>query len=181
MHAALALPATLAALGAIFQASPTLCPCEPRFSPEEMQTVPSGARSNIRLFPASTSHPSPAGIRSVRKYNTGICTLFKQKRSLHSNTSSYPAIRKINSQGQPRPQTLSLLPRRAAAHAAGELRPAYPCLRPRPRTHVGIRGGNGPGRRTPKPHTNPIHICTAATTAVCCCHCCCCCAAVEVN
>ena len=72
VHAALAMPATLAALGAIFQASPALCPCEPRLPRGEMQAVPCGARSNTRLLPASTSQPPPAGIRSVRKYNTGI-------------------------------------------------------------------------------------------------------------
>ena len=36
------------------------------------------------------------------------------------------------------------------------------------------------GGAPPKPHTNPIHMCTADTTAVCCCYCCCC-AATEVN
>ena len=37
VHAALAMPATLAALGAIFQAFPALCPCEPRLPHGEMQ------------------------------------------------------------------------------------------------------------------------------------------------
>ena len=72
VHAALAMPATLAALGAIFQAFSALCPCEPRLPRGEMQAVPCAARSNTRLLPASTSQP-PAGIRSVRKYSTGIC------------------------------------------------------------------------------------------------------------
>ena len=64
-HAALAMPATLAALGAIFQAFPALCPCEPRLPRGEMQAVPcGGARSNTRLLPASTSQPPPAGTRS---------------------------------------------------------------------------------------------------------------------
>ena len=87
----------------------------------------------------------------------------------------------MNTPGQPRPQTLSLLARRAAARAAGERRPIYPWLHPCPRTHVEIRGRNGPGRRAAKPHINPIHMYTAATTAVCCCYCCCCAAAAEVN
>ena len=64
VHAALAMPATLAALGAIFQAFPALCPCEPRLPRGEMQAVPCGARSNARLLPASTSQPPPAGTRS---------------------------------------------------------------------------------------------------------------------
>ena len=72
VHAALAMPATLAALGAIFQALPALCPCEPRLPRGEMQAVPCGARSNTRLLLASTSQPPPAGIRFIRKYNTGI-------------------------------------------------------------------------------------------------------------
>ena len=73
VHAALAMPTTLAALGAIFQACPALCPCEPRLPRGEMLAVPCGARSNTRLLPASTSQPPPAGIRSVRKYDTGTC------------------------------------------------------------------------------------------------------------
>ena len=72
VHAALAMPAALAALGAIFQAFPALCPCEPRLPRGEMQAVPCGARSNTRLLLASTSQPPPAGIRSARKYNAGI-------------------------------------------------------------------------------------------------------------
>ena len=70
VHAALAMPAALAALGAIFQAFLALCPCEHRLPRGEMQAVPCGARSNTRLLPASTSQPPPAGIRFVRKYTT---------------------------------------------------------------------------------------------------------------
>ena len=81
VHTALAMPATLAALGTIFQAFPALCPCEPRLPRGEMQAVPCGARSITRLLPASTSQPPPTGIRSVRKYNTGIC-LFVQVKSV---------------------------------------------------------------------------------------------------
>ena len=55
VHTALEMPATLGALGAIFQAFPALCPCEPRLSRREMEAVPCGARSNTRLLPASTS------------------------------------------------------------------------------------------------------------------------------
>ena len=72
VHMLLAMPATLAALGAIFQAFPALCPCEPRLPRGEMQAVLCGARSNTRLLPAATSQPPPAGIRSVRKHNTRI-------------------------------------------------------------------------------------------------------------
>ena len=68
VHTALAMHATLAALAAIFQAFPALCPRESRLPPGEMQAVPCGARSNTRLLPASTSQPPPAGIRSDRKY-----------------------------------------------------------------------------------------------------------------
>ena len=71
VHAALAMPAALAVLCAIFQAFPALRPFEPRLPRGEMQAVPCDARSNTRLLQASTSQPS-AGIRSVRKYNTGI-------------------------------------------------------------------------------------------------------------
>ena len=74
-----AVPATLAALGAIFQAFLALCPCEPRLPRGEMQVVPCGARSNTQLLPASTSQPPPAGIRSVLKYDTGICLFVQVK------------------------------------------------------------------------------------------------------
>ena len=77
VHATLSMPATLVALGAIFQAFPALCPCEPRLPRAGEQAVPCGARSNTRLLPASTSQPPPAGIRFVRKYSTGICFLLK--------------------------------------------------------------------------------------------------------
>ena len=76
MHAALAMPAILAVLGAIFQALPALCQCEPRLPRGEMQAVRCGARSNARLLPASTFRPPPARIRSVRKYNTYLDMFF---------------------------------------------------------------------------------------------------------
>ena len=91
MHAALAMAATLAALGAIFQAFPALCPCEPRLPRGEIQAMTCGARSNIRLFKASTSWSPPAGIRSARKYNTRYVFSFKKNSHLRSDTSSYPA------------------------------------------------------------------------------------------
>ena len=59
----------------------------------------------------------------------------------------------------PTDETLSLEPRRAAACAVGERRSVYPCLHPCPRTHVEIRGRNGPGRRAPKTlHTPDPHM-----------------------
>ena len=59
MHAALAVHATLAAFGTIFEAYPTLCPCEPRRPLGDMQAVSCGARSRqySRLLPASSSQP----------------------------------------------------------------------------------------------------------------------------
>ena len=48
LHAAIAT--TLPALGAIFQAFPALCPCEPRPPRGEMQAVPCGTRFNNRLL-----------------------------------------------------------------------------------------------------------------------------------
>ena len=77
VHAAHAMPATLAAVGAIFQAFPAIRLCKPRLPRGEMQAVPCGARSNIQLLPASTSEPPPAGIRSVRKYNTRLSFQFE--------------------------------------------------------------------------------------------------------
>ena len=79
VHAALAMPATLAALDAILQALPALCPCEPRLPRGEMQAVPCGARFNTRVLPASTSQSPPSGTRSVWKYNTGICLFVQGK------------------------------------------------------------------------------------------------------
>ena len=93
-RAALAMPATLAAVGTDFQYFPALCPCEPRLPRGEMQAVLCGARSNTRLLPASTSQPLPAGMRIVQKNNTGVCVMFKLKRCLHQGTSSYPAREK---------------------------------------------------------------------------------------
>ena len=166
------------------KAFPALCPCEPRLPPGEMQPVPYGARSNTRLLPAFASQPPPAGIRSVRKYLPGYVFLFKYKRSLHSDTSRYPAKGKKKHTGSTTPTDafapalMSGRPRDGRAQAGAPLS-APICSR----THVEIRGRNGPGRRAPKPHTNPIHVYvyTAATTAVCCCYCCCCAAAAEVS
>ena len=80
VHAALGMPDTFAAPGAIFQDFPALCPCEPRLPRGEMQAMPCGARFNTRLLPASTSQPPPAGIRSGRIYNnTGICLFVQVK------------------------------------------------------------------------------------------------------
>ena len=50
VHAALAMHATLAALGTICQATPALCPCEPRRPCGEMQAVPCGAPSDTAFF-----------------------------------------------------------------------------------------------------------------------------------
>ena len=62
----------------------------------EMQAVPCGACSNTRLLPASTSQPPPAGIRSFRKYNTGIC-LSVQVKTVHTfGHVQLPRKRKIN-------------------------------------------------------------------------------------
>ena len=150
------MPATLATLGAIFQAFPALYSCEPRLPRGEMQAVPCGARSNTQLLPASTSQPPPAGIRSVRKYNTGICLFVQVKTVLTFGHVWLPRKRKTNTPGQPRPQTLSLLPRRVAARATGERRPVYPCLHPCPRTHVDIRGRNATRPQTQ--HKSDPHV-----------------------
>ena len=91
VHAALAMPATLAPLGAIFQAFPALCPCEPRLPREEMQAVLCGVRSNTRHLPASTTQPLLLASALSGNMRPRYVFLFKQKRSLHSDTSSYPA------------------------------------------------------------------------------------------
>ena len=66
VHAALEMPATLAALGVIFQALPALYPCE--FSrAERCKPCPVVLVPTLSLLPASTSQPPPAGIRSVRE------------------------------------------------------------------------------------------------------------------
>ena len=73
------MPATLAALGAIFQAFPALCSCEPRLPRGEMQAVPMALVPTLGCPQPSISQPPPAGIRSVRKCNTGICFVVKVK------------------------------------------------------------------------------------------------------
>ena len=59
VHAALAMHATLAALGTIFQPYPAPCPCKPRRPVGDMQAVSCGARSRqcSRLLPATSSQP----------------------------------------------------------------------------------------------------------------------------
>ncbi len=113
----------------------------------------------------------------------GCIFWFKKKRSLHSDMSCCPA--KINTPGQPRPHTLSLLPRRAVAYLCGGRTQASTLVNtPCPRTHVEIRGRNDPERRPPKPLASPIHmyVCIMWLLLVSCCHCCCCCtAAVRVK
>ena len=109
---------------------PALCPCEPRLPRGEMQAVPYGARSNTWLLRASTSQPPPAIIRAVRKYITGICVFVDSKTVLTFGHVELPRKRKTNTPGQPCPQMLSLLPRRATARTTGERRPVYPRLHP---------------------------------------------------
>ena len=176
VHAALAMPATLAALGAIFQAFPAPCPCGPRLPRGEMQAVPCGARSNTRLLPASTSQASPADIRSVRKYDTGIC-LFVQVNAPYIRTRLVTPQEKNKHTGSTTPTDAFAPASTSGRPRSGRTQAGLPLSAPMPRTHVEIRDRNGPGRRAPKLLTNPIHMCTAATSAVCCCYCCCCAAA----
>ena len=166
MHAALAMPATVAALSAIFQAFPALCPCEPRLPRGEMQPAPCGVRSNTRLISASISQPPPAGIRSVRKYNTGICPFVQYKRSLHSDTSSYPAReKKAHRVNHAHRRFRSCLGERPPARQESAGRFTLVCTHaPAPTSRSEAEMAKG-GAHT-KPHTNPIHMCTAATAAV---------------
>ena len=64
VHAALAMHATLAALGNIFQAYPALCPCEPRWPLGDMQAVSCGARSRqySPLLPTRSGSPLTSNI-----------------------------------------------------------------------------------------------------------------------
>ena len=172
----------LAALGAIFQAFPALCHCEPNLPRGAMQAVPCGAHSNTWLLPASTSQPSPAGICSVRKYCTGICVFVRVKTVLTFDHGWIPRKRKINPPSQPRPQTLSLLPDRAAARAAGERRPVYPFLHPcTSRTGAETAHGGAPPNPTLIRSTCVLLLlilCVAATAALVLLlplYCCCCC------
>ena len=61
------------------QASPALCPCEPRRPLGETQAVPCGARSDTRLLPASGAQLPSAQIHSVRMYNTRLNIHFNVK------------------------------------------------------------------------------------------------------
>ena len=99
--------------------------------------------------------PVPLCPYNTEYRDTSVCS---SKNSPYIRTRLVTPQKLINTLGQPRPQTLSLLPRRAAARAAGERRQVYPCLYPCPRTHVEMRGRNGPGRRAPNPHTNLIQL-----------------------
>ena len=128
-----------------------------------------------------------------RPYPNRYVFLSKRKRCLHSDTSRYPAIEKKNIHTELTtpadafaPASESGCPRGGRAQAGLPLSVSI-----FPRTHVEIRGRNGPGWRAPKLHTNPIAfvlllllLYVAATDAVdlllllCCC---CCCAASEVN
>ena len=61
MHAALAI--TFAALGAIFQTSPTLFPCERRPPRGEIQVVPCRASSDTRLLGVPLAASRSAQVR----------------------------------------------------------------------------------------------------------------------
>ena len=64
--------ATLAALGAIFQAFPAQCPCEPPPPRGEVRAVPCGDRFDTRLLGLQLAASPSAQIRPVRKYSSGI-------------------------------------------------------------------------------------------------------------
>ena len=121
VHAALAMHATLAALGTIFKASPALCTYEPRRPRGEMQAVPYGARSDTRLVPASGLQPrsqvrsalSGRIIPSLKKYFFGEKTAILH----YSDTSGYPARKEA---------------------------PAHPDAFARASTSAGPRGGRAP-------------------------------------
>ena len=87
------------------------------------------------LLPASTSQPPSVDIRSVRKYNTGVCLNVEAKTVLiFSDAFSYPARKETPT------HTLSLVPPRARVSAAGKRRFTIHCLHPCPRTHGKICG-----------------------------------------
>ena len=111
MHAALAI--TLASLGAIFQAFPALCPCEPRPPRGELQTGPCGARSDTRLLGLPLAASQSARI-CYPEIKTWICLYIEVKAVfVLSDMYSYPA--KINTLALPHPD--------AFAHASSSARP----------------------------------------------------------
>ena len=99
---------------------------------------------------------------------TGYVFFFKQKRSLHADTSSYPA--RQNKHTGPTTPTDAFAPASTSGHLRGRrAQVGLPLSAPMPTHPRRDPGRDGLGRRAPKPHTSPIHMCTAATTAVCCC------------
>ena len=106
---------------------PPLCACEPRRPRADIQAVPCGACSDTRLLPASDSQPPSAQIRSVRTYNTIIYTYFKVKTviTFYYISRTRPVI--PQNRKHRLIQTLSLVPRRALARAAGERRIPLVC------------------------------------------------------
>ena len=82
-------------------ASPAQCPCEPRRPRGELQAVPCGTCSDIRLLPASGVQPRSAQIRHVRRYNTRLNAYFNVKTVL-TFLGHVRLSRKQRSTGSPR-------------------------------------------------------------------------------
>ena len=119
------------------QASPFLCPCEPRCPRGEMQAVPCGARSDTRLLPASGAQPRSAQIRSVRTYNTRLNVYFNVKTVL-SFVGYVRLSRKKRSTGSPRrfrsfPAELGSARRETAGFAPCAPRRTHPRRNPGPK------------------------------------------------
>ena len=108
-----------------------------------------------------------------------LCPEIKYRDMSFCSSKNGPYIRtRLVTPQEKNKHTGSITPTDAFAPASTSGRPrggraqaALHCLHPFPRTHVEIWGRNGLVRRAPKPHTNPIYMCTAATTAACCCYC----------
>ena len=166
------MPATLAALGATFQAFPALRPREPRLPRGGMQAVACGARSNYRLLPVSTSQPPPSGNRSVLKYNTGIRLFCSSKNGPHIRTRLVtPQEKKTHTRSTMStdvfvPASTSGCPR------SGRVQAGLPLSAPMP---MQPRRDSGPKRtrvaRPQPPRTSPTHIYMNCcySIAVCCC------------
>ena len=153
------MPATFAALGAIFHASPLYVPVSPVSREERCKPCPVAL---VRTL--GCSRPLPLSLLLLASALSGniipgFCLFCSSKNGHNIRIRLVTPQKKSKHTGSTMPTDAFAPASTSAARAAGGRKPICPCLHPCPCTHVEIRGQNSPGRHAPKPHNNPIHMC----------------------
>ena len=145
--------------------------------------MPCGARPNTRLLPASTSQPPPLASALFVNIVPGYVFCSRKKWSLHSDKPGLSTgEKKTHRVNHSHRRFRSCPDKRLPVRAAKERTPVFSLVCTHAYLPTSTSGAEtAQGGAPPKPHTNPIHMCSAAITAVCCCHCCCCAAVAEVD